>query len=118
MSSSSPYLWRHFRSDDLSAVVPAAFQLFADNGIVLKYECMVYAVLIALWLLVAGFIEIIVLKVASLAWKKLDIAPDQFFNSFVLDTDMMLWVLLNCGTDVYVSLEILNANSVTRQRVQ
>ena len=25
-----------------------------------------------------------------------------FFNLFVLDTDRMLWLLLNYGTDVYV----------------
>ena len=39
---------------DLSAAAPVAFRLFADDGIVLQDEWMVYAVLIALWLLVTA----------------------------------------------------------------
>ena len=53
-----------------------------------------------MWLLVIGLIERM-LKVALLALAK-----------FVLDTDMMLWLILNCGV-VYVCLFFLNAYSET-----
>ena len=67
--------------------------------------------LITLWLLVTGLIERM-LKVALLALTKFGYRSWSIFNSFVLGTDRMLWLLLSCGV-VYVCLLLLNMNSAT-----
>ena len=52
----------------------------------------------------AGLTEKIVFKVALLALTKFGYISLLNFNSFVLDIDRMLWVLLNFGTVMFVCL--------------
>ena len=56
---------------------------------------------IALWMLVDGLIERMS-KVALLALTKFGYRSWSIFNFFVLDTDRVLWLMLNCGTDMCV----------------
>ena len=67
--------------------------------------------LIVLLLLVTSLIESM-LKVAVLAITNFEYRFRSNFNSFVLDTDRMLWLLLSWEV-VYVCLLLLNANSAT-----
>ena len=64
-----------------------------------------------MWLLVTALIETM-LKVASLAMTKFGYRSRSIFNSFILDTDRMLWLLLSCGV-VHMCLLLVNANYAT-----
>ena len=61
-----------------------------------------------MWLIVTGLIERM-LKVALLALTKFGYCSWSIFNSFVLDNDRMLWLLLSCFV-VYVCFLLLNVN--------